>query len=209
MNTNNAGKELTGYPSIDKPWLKYYRNDAVKYVSDRIGQSVYQYMSESNKQRLHYIAIEYFGVKVTYEKLYQKIEKVAKALRSKGISKGDFVTICLPNIPEIIYFVYALNRIGAVACLVDPRTNAEGILERANNSKSKLLITIIDIVNEKINLISEQLFAQSIVIVLPAESTSIKSAKSIAVKFIYAFKHAKIKSQKYIKYQNFIKNGQK
>ncbi len=207
MNTNSIDKELTGYPSIDKPWLKYYSNEAVKYVSDRIEQNAYQYMVESNKQRMHYVAIEYFGVKVTYKKLYQEIEKVAKVLRSKGISKGDFVTLCLPNIPEIIYFVYALNRIGAVACLIDPRTNAEGILERANNSKSKLLITIIDIVNEKINLISEQLFAQSIVIVSPAESTSIKSAKSIAVKFIYAFKHAKLKSQKYIKYQNFIKSG--
>ncbi len=202
-------KKLTGYPSIDKPWLKYYGEEAVKYVSDKIDQSAYQYMVESNKQRMHYVSIEYFGVKVTYKKLYQEIKKVAKALRSKGISKGDFVTLCLPNIPEIIYFVYALNRIGAVACLIDPRTNAEGILERANNSKSKLLITIIDIINEKINLISERLFAQDIVVVSPADSANIKSIKSIAVKFLYAFKNAEMKSKKYIKYQSFIKGGEK
>ncbi len=29
MNTNNAGKELTGYPSIDKPWLKYYSEERI------------------------------------------------------------------------------------------------------------------------------------------------------------------------------------
>ncbi|MCH5274003.1 MAG: AMP-binding protein [Lachnospiraceae bacterium] len=70
--------------------------------------------------------------------------------------EGDYVTLCLPNIPEIIYFIYALNRIGAVACLIDPRTNVEGILERTNESESKLLIAISDIIEEKINPIVER-----------------------------------------------------
>lgn len=29
MNTNTLEKELTGYPSIDKPWLKYYDVDQI------------------------------------------------------------------------------------------------------------------------------------------------------------------------------------
>lgn len=37
-------KKLTGYPLIDKPWLKYYSPDAVAYVNERLDNSVYQYM---------------------------------------------------------------------------------------------------------------------------------------------------------------------
>ncbi|MCH5274004.1 MAG: hypothetical protein J1E35_10050 [Lachnospiraceae bacterium] len=80
-------KTLTGYPSIDKPWLKYYSENAAQYVTDRIEQSAYQCILEANKERMHYIALECFGVKSTYGELFKKIEKTAKALRSYGIGK--------------------------------------------------------------------------------------------------------------------------
>ena len=65
------------------------------------------------------------------------ILEYAKALRAIGIEKGDFISICLPNIPEIIYLKYAANVVGAVSNLIDPRTNPEGIKDRVNFSNSK------------------------------------------------------------------------
>lgn len=136
-------KKLAGYPSIDRSWLKYYAEEAVNYfnyVNNGNERSIFWHIKESNSERLNFIALEYFGIKISYQKLFQEIETLAKALKANEIGKGDFVTLCLPNIPEMVYFIYALNRIGATACLVDPRTNAEGILQRVNESNSKIIV---------------------------------------------------------------------
>ena len=39
-------KRITGYPSIDKPWLKYYDSNEEQYVSDC---SLYQNVYKHNK----------------------------------------------------------------------------------------------------------------------------------------------------------------
>lgn len=47
MNTNE--KELTGYPSIDKPWLKYYSEKAINAkLTDR---SMYSNFYELNQSK--------------------------------------------------------------------------------------------------------------------------------------------------------------
>ena len=200
---------MTEYPSLNKPWLKYFNKEADKYVVEDTNQSAYQYILKANKNNLDYIALEYFNTKITYRDLFNNINKIAKSLKAFSISKGDYVTLCLPNIPEIVYFVYALNRIGAVACLIDPRTNSEGILERANNSNSKLVIAVTDILKEKIIPISEQFNAKAIIGISPANSTTIYSAKGIAVKLLYLLKNInKCKySSKFINYKIFLEMG--
>ena len=100
-------QSLTGYSNLDKPWLKFFENDAEKYVTEKQNISAYQYLYNLNRDNLHYIALTYFGNKITYKDLFRNIETVAKALKAYGICKGDFITLCLPNIPEMVYFIYA------------------------------------------------------------------------------------------------------
>lgn len=45
--TNRQTGELTGYPSIDKPWLKYYSEEAINTPVPEC--SIYEYMLENNK----------------------------------------------------------------------------------------------------------------------------------------------------------------
>ena len=60
--------ELTGYPSIDKPWLKYYseevRNAKVPACS------MYDLLYGNNCANTGDIAVEYMGNKVTYGRLF-------------------------------------------------------------------------------------------------------------------------------------------
>lgn len=196
-----TNQRLTGYPSIDKPWLKYYPADAADYVTADEHQSIYQYLRNSCQQHPDYIAIEYFGHRITYQQLLECIDKTASSLVALGITEGDYVTVCLPNLPEIVFFIYALNSIGATACLIDPRTNSENILHRANESQSKLLIAVTDIIPAKIDPIADQLIAEKIIDVSPAYS-----AKSLAVKAAYSLKRRHYKSSKYISQKAFLKN---
>ena len=52
-------KKLTGYPSIDKPWLKYYTEEA--NTATLPNNSIYEYLLKSNEGHLGDIAINYLG----------------------------------------------------------------------------------------------------------------------------------------------------
>ena len=49
-------KKLTGYPSIDKPWMKYY-NKAVDGITTA-PESMFQMMERCNRDRLNTIALD-------------------------------------------------------------------------------------------------------------------------------------------------------
>ncbi len=133
-------EKLTGYPSIDKPWLKYYTEEAINAELPKC--TIYEYLYEQNKNHLEDIALNYFGNKISYDKLFDNIEKAAKAFSALGVKEGDIVTVASISTPETIYSFYALNRLGAISNMVDPRTSTEGIKHYIEEVKSKLVISI-------------------------------------------------------------------
>ena len=50
-------------------------------------------------------AIYYFGNRISYGKLMDDVIAFAAGLVNLGIKKGDFVTICLPNMPQCVIAV--------------------------------------------------------------------------------------------------------
>ena len=108
----------TGKQTQDKPWLKYYSDEAI--TSDVPSMSMYQLLLENNKENLNSIAMRYFNVPITYKEYLKKIEKYAKALLQMGVKKGDIVALILPNVPECRELIYAINMIGAVSYPISP-----------------------------------------------------------------------------------------
>lgn len=45
--SNNLTDRHTGYPSIDKPWLKYYSEEAINAPLPEC--TIYEYLYENNK----------------------------------------------------------------------------------------------------------------------------------------------------------------
>ena len=74
---------LTGYPSIDKPWLKYYSEEAIH--APLPDGSMYDYMTACNAGRLDEPALNYFGRKITHRKLQAEIDRCARALTACGV----------------------------------------------------------------------------------------------------------------------------
>lgn len=136
------------YSSINMSWLKYYDD---KIIFSKVpDMKIYDYLYNKNKKNMSDYAIDYYGNKVTYGDLFKKIDEVAKSFQYLGVGKGDVVTVCLFNVPEATYILYALNIIGAIVNFVDPRTNAERIKHFCNETNSKILITF-DMINDKID----------------------------------------------------------
>ena len=125
---------MTGYPSIDRPWLKYYPKEAID--ADIPTETIYEYLWENNKDFPNDIALIYFGRNITYGELFKNIEIAASALISVGVKENDIVTIALPTIPEALYLVYALNKIGAVTNMIHPLAGENEIVNYLNEVKT-------------------------------------------------------------------------
>ena len=104
-------------------------------------QTKYDYMLENSKNHMNNIALTFEDKKITYEEMFEAIDKYAKLLRSKGVEKGDLIGICTFNTPEAVYLVYALNLLGAVVVGYSPFDTKERIKADVELTKPKMVIT--------------------------------------------------------------------
>lgn len=131
-------KQMTGYPSIDKPWLKFYSEEAIKATIPEC--SIYEYLWENNKEHLKDFALNYFDKKMTYGELFEEIDKAAKAFSALGVKKGDIVTFAALSCPETVFALYALNKIGAIPNMVNVLSSADDFKRYINEVDSKVFV---------------------------------------------------------------------
>ena len=135
-----TGYELTGYPSIDKPWLKYY--DTALTEEDIPECSAYQMLYENNKDYLTDTALLYFNRKITYQELFSKIRNVAAKLKSIGIQEGDIITFQTLNMPQTVILFYACSYIGATANIMFVTAGNKELHEELCRTGSVLYVTL-------------------------------------------------------------------
>lgn len=146
-------QKLTGYPSIDKPWLKYYPKEAIDTPLPEC--SAYEIIFNNNRDNLKRVAIDYYGTKITYQALFEHVDRVAAALVTHGVRRGDIVSLCMLNSVETIYLIYALNKIGAVSNLICGLDSDRELIAHLQNSTSPLLFTLDIFVSRIINVLDQ------------------------------------------------------
>ena len=193
-------QNLTGYPSIDKPWLKYYPASAAD--KEIPAKSAYSFIYDKQKNNQSAIALEYFGVKVSYGKVFAMIERIARSFKKLGVQRGDIVTLALPTMPETVYIFYALNRIGAISNLIDPRLQETEILQSIEETKSKVLVAI-DMCFPVVSKLFDKSTIENIVILTPIESLPLPVRLLSAIKN----KSEKIANPHILTWKCFLKIG--
>ena len=78
---------------------------------------------------------------ITYRQLHAEVCKFANVLKSRGVQKGDRVTIYMPMIPEAAYAMLACTRIGAVHSVVFGGFSPDSLAGRIIDCDSKVVIT--------------------------------------------------------------------
>lgn len=192
MKQNPQIDRQTGFPSIDRPWLKYYSEEAIHSVLPET--TMFQYIWERNKDNLSDIALIYFGRKISYKEFFDQVRKVADALFSYGIRAGDIVSIMSIHTPETIYTLYALNYIGAIANMVYLTLPEKEILDSLTKTDSKLLICL-DMVVDRVSTING--------LPCPVVVLNIDSSMPFPVKVGYRIKTKKT-SHRFLTWEKFL-----
>lgn len=137
----------TGYPHIDKPWMKYYEGLHIPTTEPQ--KNMVEVLKERNKWRMHKTAYEYYGKKVCYDEMFHNANLASKVLSQIGVKMGEIILFMVPNIPEEEELWFGATQIGAIADYIDPRpdsmdimANAKKLLEIIKYEKPKYIVAI-------------------------------------------------------------------
>lgn len=123
----------------------FIRNDSVTFDGDihlnYPEKTMYEMVEEAAKRLPEDTALDFFSKKTTYKEFIKNTDEAAQAFSAMGVGKGDTVMLCLPNMPQAIESLYALNKIGATASFIHPMSAQKEIEYYLTISPSKIIIT--------------------------------------------------------------------
>ena len=152
----------------ERPWLKYYEEEGYPSSIDYPDCSMVDMILQSAEKWPDNIAYSYYGHKVSYRNFVKKIEQTARALKNYGVKEGDRVTICMPNTPEGITMVYAVNMVGAICNMVHPLSSEKELEYYIKVAESKYVM-VIDAVFDKVYRLRDIAGLERIIVVRPSD----------------------------------------
>ena len=103
--------------------------------------SIYEFAKRSAEQFAAKTALWFYGKGISYQKLFEKIDRVADNLHCLGVCRGTVVTIHLPNCPQAVMAIYAVAKLGGICNMVHPQVPWNGLKSNMEFCESKILIT--------------------------------------------------------------------
>ena len=79
--------------------------------------------------------------RITYRELHEQVCRLANAMKTLGVGKGDVVTIYLPMVPEAAVAMLACARIGTIHSVVFGGFSPDSLANRIQDCNSSMLIT--------------------------------------------------------------------
>jgi len=137
--------------SFSKPYAKLNEFDFVKgtaswFEGGELNVSV-NCIDRHLPKRANQTAIIWEGdeptdsTEISYQELSHEVNKLANALRARGVKKGDRVCIYMPMIVEAAYAMLACARVGAIHSVVFGGFSPEALAGRIQDSQCSVLIT--------------------------------------------------------------------
>ncbi|HXG64842.1 MAG TPA: long-chain fatty acid--CoA ligase [Blastocatellia bacterium] len=140
MSASNPVPEQPS-PYAAKPWLRNY-DFWVPATLNYPRASVYRALNLAATYFGDRPATAFLGAQLTYREIKTRADRLAAALASLGIAKGDRVGIMLPNCPQYLISFFAIIRLGAIVTNVNPIYTPREVEQMASDSGMRALITL-------------------------------------------------------------------
>ena len=128
------------YSNVKAPWLSSY--DGVPPVLDYTEKSMSEAVLDMAAAEKDFPALTFMGRKISYTRMAEEIELTARSFKALGVRPGQRVLVCLPNVPQAVYCLYGLNRIGAIASMVHPLSAVGEIVYYLNEADCDIAVTL-------------------------------------------------------------------
>lgn len=105
--------------------------------------TLYQALRRTANKYPKYRALNFEGQFISYRTLINKVDLYASNIKKYQLDKKGVITLCLPNIPDAIYLLYAFNKLGVKLSLVHPLMNPS-ILKKTMEKTSSHVVFVLD-----------------------------------------------------------------
>lgn len=154
---------------LERPWLKSYPQGIPPEVDVPV-KSLCQAFDEATDKWGNKTAIIFYGKKISYREMRDKVDRFANALSDIGIKKGDRVALLLLNCPQYFIAFYGLLKIGAIITPISPAYVSPEIKYQLEDSGAENIICLDFLYTgvEKTGVPLERVILTSIAEFLPA-----------------------------------------
>jgi len=125
----------------DKPWLAFY-DQGVPKTLEYPQQTLPEVLADTAQKFPDHPAIYYFGTRITYGELNDKVNQFANLLIAEGIKPGDRVALYLPNCPAAVISFYAVLRTGAILTQLNPLYSASETSHQLKDSGAQYVVSL-------------------------------------------------------------------
>ena len=119
------------------PFFKWFKNGKINVTKNCVDRH-----TNKNKTAIIHISEDNKKTEISYDELFDEINKFSFTLRELGLNSGDRVIIYMPTIPQSIIAMLSCARIGLVHSVVFAGFSSESLKERVIDCKAKLVITV-------------------------------------------------------------------
>lgn len=138
---NDRGRIEFGLPeNVEVTWKNELGD--MPLTLEYFNGTMYEKVADAAEKYPNAVAFDFMGRPTTYKQLVKNINACAKSLKTIGIRENDRVTIAMPNCPQAIYMLYAVNLVGAVANMIHPLSAEKEIENYLNMSNSVTVVTL-------------------------------------------------------------------
>lgn len=117
----------------DKPWLKLY-DEGVPETIDYPSMPAHGFVESSAADYPDKPALVFKGHTITYRELNDLSDRLAAGLAAMGVSKGDRVSILMPNSPQFVIAFYGILKAGGTVVAANPIYTAGEIAHQVNDA---------------------------------------------------------------------------
>lgn len=186
------------------PWLSSYGE--VPFNLTYSEKTLSGKVIETAQAEPQFPALSFMGKIVTFSRLVEEIDRTAKAFHALGVRKGERVLVCLPNVPQAIYCLYALNRIGAVATMVHPLSAVGEIAFFMKEASCKVAITLDQFYTKFMDVDKKQPIKK---LIITRTSDELPCVKAILYSLLKERKFDKVvPGAKVVMWKDFLKAGE-
>lgn len=145
---------LNSTSDIKTPWLSSYGD--LPHTLEYSDKSMSATVLETAAREPDFPALSFMGRKIDYTEFARNIELTARAFYGIGVRKGSRVMVCLPNVPQAVYCLYALNHIGATAAMIHPLSAEGEIAYDLNEADCDIAVTLDQFYAKFLNVMKER-----------------------------------------------------
>ena len=125
---------------LQTPWLKTYEKLGIQNL-EPAHLTLADYIAKHVDVRPDSAALHYFARSWTYAEVNDDANKLANALRDLGVGAGDVVGFHMPNIPQYIFGLIAVSKLGAIGSGVSPLLAPPELAHQISDAKIKVLMS--------------------------------------------------------------------